>query len=301
MGDRNDSLIKCVWLVETIESFKSISAKELKFLWKSSPLSNGNKWTGKLSDYIFNIKDVFKIQIESSNGKTAEYSIISNNLSSSNFPKWCYDTISIRNMVMECEAVKNRILLEDVADDGGLLQLFLDAIKNNKRVGIKYHKYGEEVCSERVIEPYCVKLSKRRWYLLGRNKENEYRVYAFDRIKEANVLDHKFLVDRNFDAEIFFNNYYGVFTHGKPQEVILHVYGEYQNYIKNLKIHPSQKIEKRKDDQEEYSICTLQLSPTPDFLSYLVSCGEFIKVIKPLDLADKVRDALIGIAERYNS
>lgn len=331
MGKIEDTLTKCVWLIQTIKRLQPISGKELQELWKSSPLSEGRSWTGKFSDYINKIESELGIKIKSNGGKASVYSIENENIEDcfmeSEFPKWFYDTTSTKNMVIECKAIRDRLLLERVADDSGLLRLFLDSIKNRKRIRIIYKKYGEEKCSQRIIDPYCVKLNKRRWYVLGRNNGNgkiiesynqnstgddtkrkasrrikrEYRIYAFDRIIEATVLDKKFKVDRNFDAESFFNEYYGVYTDGKAEKVVLHVYGKYQDYIENLKIHSSQRPVKLKDDQNEYTIYKLNLSLTPDFVSYLVSCGEFIKVIEPPELVDKVRNTLLAITKRYQS
>ena len=67
-------------------------------------------------------------------------------------------------------------------------------------------------------------------------------------------------------------------------------------YIKTLPLHPSQKILKE-DDEEIYF--ELHLCITHDLMMELLSHGDSLKVIKPVSLARKLKQAHLSAAARY--
>ena len=58
----------------------------------------------------------------------------------------------------------NRIVLEPIPSEGEHLHTFIGAMKRSVRVKVVYRKYGESEVRERVVDPYFVKLTNKRWY-----------------------------------------------------------------------------------------------------------------------------------------
>ena len=74
----------------------------------------------------------------------------------------------------------------------------------------------------------------------------------------------------------------------EPQEIILSFDILQGKYIKSLPLHHTQQI--LVDSDEELQI-RIKLCITHDFIMELLSFGEDMKVLKPLSLLDKVKEA----------
>lgn len=69
-----------------------------------------------------------------------------------------------------------------------------------RKVMVRYRRYGRSDDSEFVIEPYCIKLFKRRWYLLCHNAKR-FMVLSFDRMTSLEQTEETFEMDKKFDTE----------------------------------------------------------------------------------------------------
>src|SRR5690606_5360908 len=104
------------------------------------------------------------------------------------------------------------------------------------------------------IKPYCIKIFKQRWYVLGENTAfNEMRIYALDRIQSITTTNTKFKIPKNFIADAYFENAYGIVVHPEIPacDVKLKVFGNSRKYIQTLPLHHSQK---EVESNEEFSI-----------------------------------------------
>lgn len=58
--------------------------------------------------------------------------------------------------------------------------------------------------------PFSRTTFRRRWYLLGRLEYGGFLTLSFDRIQEMAMTDRTFVLDKDFDAQAYFSNYYGI-------------------------------------------------------------------------------------------
>ncbi len=59
----------------------------------------------------------------------------------------------------------------------------LDAIKNRKILTFKHIKYHEQKLTERTVEPYQLKESQGRWYLVAKDKKDDkIKTFGLDRM-----------------------------------------------------------------------------------------------------------------------
>ncbi len=72
---------------------------------------------------------------------------------------------------------------------------------NDFKIIIGYQKYSSFPSQDRKVEPYCVKLYRRRWYMLGRLENGDFRSFALDRITLLELTDEHFVMLDDFDAE----------------------------------------------------------------------------------------------------
>lgn len=290
-----------IWLVNTIYRAGKISLEEINRKWLDTDLSEGLP----LARSTFNrhkdaIEDMFGIYIECDKRDGFKYYIGNAEvLEEDTIQNWMLSTMSVNSVLAESKAVADRILLEQIPSDGDALHIWIDAMKRGVQVIVTYHKYGSEHETQMKIEPYCVKLFKRRWYGLANSIKSDFCfTLAFDRIKTIELTDEKFEVAPDFDAETFFKECYGIFRDDDVpvQTVRIRAYGDEVYYLRDLPLHPSMK---EVGTAAEWSDFEMQLRPSSDFLTPLLSRGALIKVIEPQWLADEIKRQHIEAAERY--
>jgi hypothetical protein len=145
-------------------------------------------------------------------------------------------------------------------------------MKRGVRIKVGYRKYGSRnVKSAMTLEPYFVKLFKRRWYAVVKFAEPDgmFFTIAFDRIVYLEVSDEKFTYDKDFHPDEWFKNSYGIVrdTDVSVERVVIRAFGKEANYLRDLPLHHSQKEICR---EENFSDFELLLSPTSDFWTPLL-------------------------------
>lgn len=300
---RHKDLFKTyIWLIETIHRLGALTLSEIRELWLESSISEG----APMSRTSFNrhreeIEDIFGIRIICSRSNGNKYSIENTkDLSYNSVENWMASTISINNIIAENRLVSDRILLETIPSEGENLQVAIQAMRKGQKIEFDYKKYYSPDTRHYLIEPYCVKLYHRRWYLLGRHTDSkDFRLFAFDRISNSHITSKKFKFDASFNASEYFNECFGVAlnTSIPIQKVIVRAYTNERYYLRDLPLHHTQRLIGEGDGYFDYEVT---LRPTEDFLGYLLSRSNFVKIISPDSLAIQIKEMALSIAKRYS-
>ena len=178
------------------------------------------------------------------------------------------------------------------------LRQIVAAMKDNRPLQVSYRRYGSDEPRRWTLEPYCIKLFRRRWYLLGHFPEGGYLVLSFDRILTLTPTDDTFAIDPHFDAEAFFAEYYGVMTDERIplQRIVLRAYGNERYSLRDLPLHPSQRVVAEGHDHVDFEV---RLRPTSDFLAQILSRGRWLKVISPDDIVQQTKALLQETVKGY--
>ncbi len=286
-----------IWLVNTIRRVRRITLAEINERWLETDMSGGVE----MARATFNrhkdaIEDIFGIYIDCDRKNGYKYYIGNERvLREDSVQNWMLSTLTVNNIVSESLSLQKRILLEPIPYEEKYLSMVIEAMKRNVRIAIQYRKYGDQKPRNLDFEPYCLKLFRQRWYVLGHfhreMTEGEdidyFGMFSFDRIITMQLTDVKFQMDEDFDAETFFSECYGVLVNDdtKPEHIVIRVYGYERYYLADLPIHHSQHEISHND---EYSDFELFIRPTPDFVNHLIGLGNQIKVLSPKWLAEKV-------------
>ena len=300
-NDRGQSLItKYVWVIETIYRRQKISFKELNELWLRDDISRGVEIPKRTFDnWRYVIWDMFGIDIVNENRGQYRYYIDNvEDISRNGLRSWLYNTFCVSNALANSQSIKDRIPLEDIPSGQQYLQPIIEAMKENRVINITYHSYWKDEENTFDVQPFCVKLFRQRWYLVARSTYSYYydkgpRIYSLDRIHGLQTTNETFQLPEDWDAKEFFDNFFGIIADQriKPETVKLKVSAGQANYIRDLKMHPSQNEIVR---NEEYSIFTYRLRPAFDFMQEILRNGEDMEVLQPQWL----RKEIAGIAER---
>ena len=222
---------------------------------------------------------------------------------------WLFSTLSVSNMLDENVSLQHRILLEHVPSGDNKLQQVIQAMRENRRMMITYRRYGAEAANSFSVSPYCVKLFRRRWYVLvkldrhhddKKDGDGFLSIFSLDRIEHIELEDSKFTIDPAFDAASYFNECFGIVVADgtKPEPIVLRAYGYEPYYLRDLPLHQSQRELER---TEEYTDFELVMRPTTDFKAHLMSRGRWLRVLSPQWLADEIQEWLQAAQESYKN
>ena len=156
-----------VWLVDTIRRCKRITLAELNQRWLHTELSEGRP----LSRTTFNrhrseVEEIFGIVI-GCDADNCYYIVSSDVIHTDTVQQWMLSTLTVSNIVGEARNLHDRILLESIPTEGELLRQIVEAMQCSVLINITYRRYGSTTDANWTIAPYCIKLFRRRWYLVG--------------------------------------------------------------------------------------------------------------------------------------
>ena len=294
-------LNKYVWLVETIYKAKKITYEEINRRWldndmsedKPLPIRTFHKWR-------IAIEEMFGLIIENENSCQYRYYIENaDELKSGSLRSWLFNTLTVSNLLMESVSIKDKILFEEIPDGQQYLPTILNALKKNTVLEITYQSYLRDEANTFPVEPYCLKAFKQRWYLVARSPYyDKVMIYALDRIHSLKAMDESFKYPENFMPEEYFDDCFGIIAdHSiKIETVKLKVSAGQSNYLRSLPLHWTQEETERND---EYSIFTLRLRPTYDFLQEILMMGSDVEVLTPVRFRSDIAEIVEKMWNKY--
>ena len=287
---------KYVWLVETLYNAKKITLKEINEKWTQTDLSEGEAIPKRTFHTWKNaVEEMFGLVIMCDKHDGDRYYIENREvLDDDGLQRWLLNTMSINNTLLENKTLSDRILLENIPSGQGYLDMVMEAMRKSKLLEITYKSYWSEHEHTFPVAPYCVKLFRQRWYMVGYSvKEKIIRIYSLDRVYEAQLTDKPFKYPGDFSPEVFFEGCFGIIRGVDcPMETVkLKVSANQANYLRSLPLHASQKELVRTGD---YSIFSVEVRPTFDFQQELLWNGDALEVLEPLWL----RKEIAGIVKR---
>ena len=289
-----------IWLVNTIRKARRITFAEINEKGLQTDMSEGIELArSTFARHKDAIEDIFGIYIDCDRQNGYEYYIGNDYvLREDSVQNWMLSTLSVSNVISESMSLQNRILLQEVPYEGEYLKMVIEAMKKSVRIAVDYRKYGTDKPNHLVFEPYCIKLFRRRWYLLGRFESSGFITLSFDRMLEISVTEETFKMDRKFDAQTYFGDYFGVMTDDRLpiEHIVLRAYGNEPYYLRDLPLHPTQREVATGEDYTDFEVC---LHPTRDFLAYILSRGGWVQVISPENIVLEIKQMLNAAEENY--
>lgn len=293
-----------VWLIDVLLRYKRLTFQEINALWQKSGLGYGEELPLRtFHNHQKAIKDIFDVYIECDRKDGFRYYIDEpGRVKSSSLRSWLISSYATLNQIrVDNKRLGERILFEDIPSSRTWLTRFVEAMRNNNVVSITYREFGERHSRTFEIEPYYLKVVKRRWYVLARNSshpeeveekgtepEDVYRVYALDHISDIQDAGRTFKMNKNFNIDRYFDGCCGMITSDEPtQRVVLQAHGNFADYLRTLPLHESQR-EIESDD--ESPLFEYQLKPTIDFYQFVLAQGGQLEVREPESVREAVRN-----------
>ena len=284
-----------IWLVDLINRRKYVSFKEISEAWMRSPL---NETGDPLSERtFFNHKDAIAgmFGIEILNDRSLGFYIGRSDVGSDETSDWMLHTLCLNNVLHENADMKDRILMEKVPSSERFLTDIISAMRGSRVISLCYQSFRHPEPYSFNVRPYCVKYFKQRWYLLG-DSDLGLRIYSLDRFVDMEELEEHFEIPKDFDAEEYFGNYFGVIIGEEPEDVKIRVVPDQVKYFRTLPLHGSQRETVQEDGS---SVFSYHIAPTFDFVQEILSHGADVEVLEPAELRESFADNVAGMASRY--
>ena len=212
---------------------------------------------------------------------------------------WLIDTFTVDSLLaLGKERLSGRVAVENIPSGAKYLTPILQAMDEGRELEIRYLRYGAETEDIRRIEPYAVKESEKRWYVVGfRPDERRFRTYALDRIRSLRETGGAFRVPQNFDVEALFAHSFGIYLPDEgeePQIILLHATEREARYLRDLPLHASQ--EELPGGRFRY-----YLIPNDNFYMELCKRGDRIEVLSPPSVRSRVKEELQRASAIYEN
>lgn len=296
-----------IWIVALLQEYETITLTELNDLWvNNTELNDGSLFSHQsFWNYLKYIRRLLGVGIECDR-RTNSYYICTRD--ETNFQEWIMSCYSLQTLMDHSEEVRSRILFDHVplGSSGSSLSAnyfdqIVDAMEKMHPLWMRYQKFSDEEPYDCLVEPYCLKLSNHRWYMLGRKDHRDHlQTFALDRIQGLELqAEETFTLDPDFSAIGYFEDSLGVYAGTDapaPCRIRLSVEGKTRLYLRTLPLHESQHETIYSPSASWFDY---RMRPTIDVAMRILGMGPDVEVLEPADLRQQVAEMVRKMAERY--
>ena len=303
-----DYLRRHIWILsELYQNPKGLTYKEFAERWKRTTLNSQQTTLPKrtFADCLRAIEDTFDIDISSDARNGYRYRIVQRDwLENDRVKDWLLSAFAVNGVLQDGRGLRERVMFEDIPSGNDYLLEVLKAMRENRVLAVTYQDYFDKEPRAILLEPYCVRVFRQRWYVVG-VMENEpqgeepaeltnqgrIRRYALDRVVTLEPTDATFKMPRGFTVDDYFADAFGIIV--EPEEydvetIRMKVYNinHRREYLRSLPLHHSQR---ETEQTEDYSIFELRLAPTYDFIQAVLAMGNEVEVLAPEYVRREIR------------
>ena len=284
---------KYVWLMDVLLRYKRLTFQEINNLWQRSELGSGDELPLRtFHNHRKAIKDIFDVYIECNRNDGYHYYIDEpERIKNNHLRNWLISSYATLNQIQADNKLENRILFENIPSGQTWLTTLAEAMRYNKVLNITHQGFGKPEAHTFEIEPYALKVVKRRWYVVARNP------YALDRISDIQDTGKTFKMKKDFDIDQFFEGCCGVITSDEPvQRIVIAAYEGFADYLRTLPLHESQH---EIGGEGNATLFEYALKPTLDFYLSVLAHGDQIEVLEPEEVREEMRRQVQHLLSLY--
>jgi proteasome accessory factor B len=173
-----------------------------------------------------------------------------------------------------------------------------EAMQRGVALSIRYHRPGAPPEGPRVVHPYAFVLSGRDWILLAEDRDaGIVKSFYLARIESAALTGDRYAIPRNFDANAFFRDTFGLFVGGgKPFRFRVRFSPEIADEIGEQQWHPGQKLEALSGGGV---ILELPARSIQEARRFVLTYGKDAEVLAPPELVEDIRRQAEEMTARY--
>lgn len=313
-----DYLRRHIWILsELYQNPKGLTYKEFAERWeRSSQNVLGTSLPKRtFADCLRAIEEMFDIDISSDARNGYRYRIVQRDwLENDRVKDWLLSAFAVNGLLQDSRGLRERVMFEEIPSGNDYLLEVLKAMRENRVLAVTYKDYFDKKPRDILLEPYCVRVFRQRWYVIG-VMENEpkgdepteltnqgrIRRYALDRVVTLEQTDATFKMPQDFSVDDYFADAFGIIV--EPEEydvetIRMKVYdiNHRREYLRSLPLHHSQR---ETEQAADYSIFELHLTPTYDFIQVVLAMGDEVEVLTPEYVRQEVKRRVQEMHQRY--
>lgn len=165
-----------------------------------------------------------------------------------------------------------------------------------EQIEILYRKPGRREAELRVIDPYHLANINGEWYLFAYDHfRQDLRTFAPARIQSIRLTGKTFGRPTGFSVDKRLRDSFGVHSAEGCFDVVLRFLPQVADYVREKRWHVSQQLRELKDGGVELQ---MRLSSLVEVQRWVLGWGGQVKVLRPPELVDGVRNAALAILDR---
>lgn len=306
-----------LWEINTLYDRGHVTLRELNQLYRDSYLYDeadeearlerrlgGNDDDGAIprrtwDNHRREIETIFDVNIECRKSDNTYYISDDEGYMASEMTHMICNHFAVKNMLVEAEHLKSQVMYENIPSGFKHLTTVIQAMRESKALSIVYQSFARDEKTEFLLHPYCLKVFRQRWYVVGWHEPSEnIRIYSLDRVESMTITTKKFAMPADFDAKEYFEGSFGVFRNdGVAVETVrLRANAEERAYLRTLPLHHSQQ---EIETGEEYSVFEFKLRPSFDFKQAILAMGANVEILAPQWLRNELRQKISEMLNLY--
>ena len=291
-----DYLQRQIWILsELYRTPEGITYKEFEERWERSSQNSLRTSLHKrtFADCLRAIETAFGIIISCNARDNYRYRIMQREwIQKDRIKEWLISAFAVNTLLQDSRGLTERVVYEEIPSGNRYLLQVLEAMRENRVIHICYQDFFDQEAREILIQPWLVKVFKRRWYVVGPMENRQETVspnqdsiqrYALDRIKHIETIEKTFKMPSKFSAEDYFSEAFGIIVDKEDynvETIRLKVYdtNHRRDYLRSLPLHWTQQ---ETEQHCHYSVFEIRQAPTYDFMQELLSMGSEVEVVSP--------------------
>ncbi len=167
------------------------------------------------------------------------------------------------------------------------IELLTRALDERRTVQMRYYTASRNRTARREVDPYCLRYVEGALYLIAHDHwRRDVRVFAVERIRSLILTDHPYQMPLGFDPDAYMQHAL-VVMRGRPVVVELLFSKATAAWARDRVWHPSQQLAPLKDGRMRM---TLEVADTPELVGWILRFGGGVRVVRPEELREKVRE-----------
>lgn len=201
MAEKTNLLRRYIWLLDILQN-QRLSFEQISEKWENSYALNEDHAPLPLRTFHNHRKAIFEIfGIEIANEQVGDYAYYikeSENDYKSDMQKWLVNSL----ILAHSPQLQQRVIMDTRTEDLFLTPLY-KAMREGCKVRVTYRRKdrGYNNVHKFSIEPYYLKSFYKSWFLIGRTDDGLVRPYAFTSLRNIEVTDENFTMDKDFLIE----------------------------------------------------------------------------------------------------
>ncbi len=177
-------------------------------------------------------------------------------------------------------------------------QTVSEALQKGVALSMRYRRPGEGPGAPRIIRPYAFVLAGRDWMVLAEDRDQGLvKNFYLARIEGPRLTGERYAIPKDFDAEAFFRNTFGLFVgKGRAFRFRVRFSPEVSDEVREMIWHPQQKIEAGPGGE---AILELPAESLREARRFILAYGRHATAVSPPELVEDLRAEAAALSRIY--